>query len=64
MASDHLLLIELVLVLGAVLGWSAWELLALRRDRRRREAQQDAPGGAPASGAEAPTRASDDARGS
>lgn len=30
---------ELVLVLGAVLGWAIWELVKLRRGRRRRDRQ-------------------------
>jgi hypothetical protein len=37
MDSSYLILVELVLVLGAVLGWGVWELRSLRRERRRDE---------------------------
>jgi hypothetical protein len=40
MSADRLLLIELLIVFGAILGWGVWELVALRRHRRRRD--QDA----------------------
>lgn len=42
MDSSYLILAELVLVLGAVLGWGLWELHSLRRDRRRDDAARKA----------------------
>lgn len=38
MESGALVFAELLLVLGAVLGWGIWELYALRRSRNRDEA--------------------------
>lgn len=35
MSSGTLVLLEMLLVLGLVLGWAVWELLSLRRDKRR-----------------------------
>jgi hypothetical protein len=39
-----LILIELLLVMGAVVGWGFWELRVLRREKLRREQQAQAPG--------------------
>lgn len=33
-----LILIELVLVFGCVMGWGAWELWVLRKEKRKDEA--------------------------
>jgi hypothetical protein len=38
-----LILIELLLVMGAVVGWGFWELRVLRREKQRREQQAQAP---------------------
>lgn len=35
MSSGTLVLLEMLLVLGLVLGWAVWELVSLRRDKRR-----------------------------
>lgn len=35
-----ILLIELLLVFGSVAAWTIWELISLRRYRRRREKEQ------------------------
>jgi hypothetical protein len=37
MSSGTLVLLEMLLVLGLVLGWAVWELVSLRRDKRRDE---------------------------
>jgi hypothetical protein len=42
MESSHLVLFELTLVLGGVLGWGMWELCSLRREQRKEEAARDA----------------------
>ena len=34
MSSGTLVLLEMLLVLGLVLGWAVWELVSLRRDKR------------------------------
>jgi len=36
-SSETLIFIEMVLVLGGVLGFAFWELWKLRRDKRRSE---------------------------
>ncbi len=36
MSSGLIVLLELIAVLGVVIGLAAWELLELRRDRRKR----------------------------
>jgi hypothetical protein len=42
MDSGSLIVVELVLVLGLALGWGFWELLSLRRDKRRADAEKRA----------------------
>lgn len=37
MSSNILILVELLLVLGAVLAFAVYELIALRKDRKRGE---------------------------
>jgi len=44
MEGSTLILLELLLVLGGVLGFGVWELVKLRRYRRERE-QRDRPDG-------------------
>ncbi len=41
MSSGPAPIIELLLVLGAALGFGIWELYTLRRDRKRREPPKD-----------------------
>lgn len=38
MGGDGLKLIELLLIVGLVLGWSFWELYKLKQDKKKREA--------------------------
>ena len=42
MGGDSLKLIELFLIVGAVLGWSFWELYKLKQDKKKREAAKAA----------------------
>jgi hypothetical protein len=41
--SSAAIAVELVLVLGAALGWGIWEILSLRREKRRAERAAQAP---------------------
>jgi hypothetical protein len=42
MGGEHLILIELILVFGLVLGFGFWQLWSLRRERQRdRKADDD-----------------------
>ena len=38
MGGEGIKLIELLLIVGAVLGWSFWELYKLKQDKKKREA--------------------------
>lgn len=40
MSSGWIVALELIAVLGVVLGFGAWELLSLRRDRQRERRQR------------------------
>lgn len=41
MSSGLLVALELLLVAGLALGWGAYELISLRRDRRRRRDEDE-----------------------
>lgn len=42
MGGDGLKLLELLLIVGLVLGWSFWELYKLKQDKKKREAAKAA----------------------
>lgn len=42
MGGESLKLLELLLIVGAVLGWSFWELYKLKQDKKKREAAKAA----------------------
>ena len=39
---ESLKLLELLLIVGVVLGWSFWELYKLKQDKKKREAAKAA----------------------
>jgi hypothetical protein len=42
-SSNLIVLLELLLVFGLVVGFGIWQLVSLRRDRREREKDDRAP---------------------